>query len=68
MLSLQWLCVPFILTTPATANFTAAALTNLHQEPWLGKLQLEDAGRWLDDVLLLVLITDHWYWYIIVTS
>ncbi|XP_069012866.1 high affinity choline transporter 1-like [Embiotoca jacksoni] len=48
-----WLCVPFILTNPYSANITVAAETGLHQEPWLGKLELEDAGRWIDDLLLL---------------
>ncbi|XP_069556059.1 high affinity choline transporter 1-like [Brachyistius frenatus] len=48
-----WLCVPFILTNPYSANITVAAETGLHQEPWLGKLELEDAGRWIDHFLLL---------------
>lgn len=46
--------MPFILTSPSSANFTLTAVTKLHQEPWLGKLELEDAGRWIDDILLLV--------------
>nr|XP_046234954.1 high-affinity choline transporter 1-like isoform X2 [Scatophagus argus] len=25
----------------------------LHQEPWIGKLELEDTGCWIDDLLLL---------------
>lgn len=50
----QWLCVPFILTNPSSANFTVAAVTKLHQEPWVGKLELEDAGRWVDEILVLV--------------
>ncbi|XP_074481353.1 high affinity choline transporter 1-like [Sebastes fasciatus] len=50
-----WLCVPFILTSPSSANITVAAVTNLHQEPWIGKLELEDAGRWVDDVLLVAI-------------
>uniref|UniRef100_A0A3P8TM44 Uncharacterized protein n=1 Tax=Amphiprion percula TaxID=161767 RepID=A0A3P8TM44_AMPPE len=48
-----WLCVPFILTSPHAANFTVAAVTNVHQENWLGKLEPEDTGRWIDDILLL---------------
>ncbi|KAM6961796.1 high-affinity choline transporter 1-like isoform 2-T2 [Tautogolabrus adspersus] len=48
-----WLCVPFILTSPTSANITVAAVTKLYQEPWLGKLELEQSGRWIDDVLLL---------------
>uniref|UniRef100_A0A3Q1IQL7 Solute carrier family 5 member 7a n=1 Tax=Anabas testudineus TaxID=64144 RepID=A0A3Q1IQL7_ANATE len=50
-----WFCVPFILTSPSSANFTLTAVTKLHQEPWLGKLELEDAGRWIDDILLLAI-------------
>uniref|UniRef100_A0A672J6W0 Uncharacterized protein n=1 Tax=Salarias fasciatus TaxID=181472 RepID=A0A672J6W0_SALFA len=50
-----WLCVPFILTTPYAANMTLAAVSELHQGPWLGKLQLQDAGRWIDELLLLSL-------------
>ncbi|XP_034434876.1 high-affinity choline transporter 1-like [Hippoglossus hippoglossus] len=48
-----WLCVPFVLTSASSANFTVAAVTKLHQEPWVGKLQLEDSGRWVDDFLLI---------------
>ncbi|XP_029318307.1 high affinity choline transporter 1-like [Cottoperca gobio] len=50
-----WLCVPFILASPSSANFTVAAVTQLHQKPWIGTLELEDAGRWLDDILLLAI-------------
>ncbi|XP_074554364.1 high affinity choline transporter 1-like isoform X2 [Halichoeres trimaculatus] len=48
-----WLCVPFILTSPTSANFTLAAVAKVHQEPWLGTLELEQTGRWIDDILLL---------------
>ncbi|KAF7655311.1 hypothetical protein LDENG_00058200 [Lucifuga dentata] len=48
-----WFCVPFILSSPFSANVTAATVTKLYQEPWLGKLKLEDAGRWIDELLLL---------------
>ncbi|KAM7378195.1 hypothetical protein PAMA_013204 [Pampus argenteus] len=48
-----WLCVPFILISPSSANFTVAAVTRLYQEPWTGKLELEDTGRWVDDFLLM---------------
>lgn len=50
-----WLCVPFILASPSSANFTVAAVTKLHQEPWIGRLELEDAGRWVEDILLLAI-------------
>ncbi|XP_074496349.1 high affinity choline transporter 1-like [Sebastes fasciatus] len=50
-----WLCVPFILASPSSANITVAAVTKLHQGPWIGKLELEDAGRWVDDLLLMAI-------------
>lgn len=52
--SFQWFCVPFILTSPFSANVTLAAVTKVYQEPWIGKVELEDAGRWIDELLLLV--------------
>ncbi|XP_075886354.1 high affinity choline transporter 1-like [Nelusetta ayraudi] len=48
-----WFCVPFILINPASANVTVAAVTELYQEPWIGKLETEDVGRWIDELLLL---------------
>ncbi|XP_037616691.1 high affinity choline transporter 1-like [Sebastes umbrosus] len=50
-----WLCVPFILASPSSANITVAAVTKLHQGPWIGKLELEDAGRWVDGLLLMAI-------------
>lgn len=49
--------MPFILTSPSAANITIAAVTNLYQEPWIGKLEPEDAGGWIDELLLLVTVT-----------
>lgn len=51
---LQWVCVPFVVTNPATSNITDAALTSLYQEPWMGKLEPEDIGTWMDELLFLV--------------
>lgn len=48
--------MPFILTSPSAANITIAAVTNLYQEPWIGKLEPEDAGGWIDELLLLVTV------------
>lgn len=46
--------MPFILTSPSSANITVAAVTHLYQEPWIGKLEPEDAGCWIDELLLVV--------------
>lgn len=53
----QWFCVPFILMSPASTDITVTAVTKLYQEPWTGRLKLADAGRWLDDLLLVVMST-----------
>lgn len=53
----QWFCVPFILTSPSSANITVAAVTHLYQEPWIGNLEPEDAGCWIDELLLVVTLT-----------
>ncbi|XP_023869028.1 high-affinity choline transporter 1 [Salvelinus sp. IW2-2015] len=50
-----WFCVPFILMSPASTDITVTAVTKLYQEPWTGRLKLADAGRWLDDLLLVTL-------------
>lgn len=39
---------------PATSNITEAAVTKLYQEPWIGKLEPEEIGPWIDELLLLV--------------
>ncbi|XP_031695481.1 high-affinity choline transporter 1-like isoform X2 [Anarrhichthys ocellatus] len=50
-----WLCVPFILANPSSANITLAAVTKLHQESWIGRLKPEEAGRWVDNLLLMAI-------------
>ncbi|CAL8331927.1 unnamed protein product [Boreogadus saida] len=56
-----WLCVPFILLNPTSSGVTHAAepmtawLNQSQQVSWMGELKLEDAGKWLDELLLLAL-------------
>ncbi|XP_030193240.1 high-affinity choline transporter 1 [Gadus morhua] len=56
-----WLCVPFILLNPTSSDVTHTAqpmtawLNQSQQVPWMGELKLEDAGKWLDELLLLAL-------------
>ncbi|XP_066555350.1 high-affinity choline transporter 1-like [Amia ocellicauda] len=46
-------CVPFVLMNPASSGITFTATHELFQAPWLGKLELRDLGKWIDDLLLL---------------
>ncbi|MBN3304021.1 high affinity choline transporter 1 [Amia ocellicauda] len=50
-----WLCIPFTLMSPASADITYTAVNTLYQTPWLGNIELRDVGRWLDDLLLVTL-------------
>ncbi|MGH0190734.1 UNVERIFIED_CONTAM: hypothetical protein FKN15_050317 [Acipenser sinensis] len=48
-----WLCVPFLMLNPASTDIVNTAVNNVYQAPWLGKIDLTDLWRWLDDFFLL---------------
>lgn len=50
----QWLCVPFLLTSPFSVSIVETAFNGTFQEPWVGTLELDDVWRWMDDFLMLV--------------
>ncbi|KAM4552943.1 high affinity choline transporter 1-like isoform 1-T1 [Fundulus diaphanus] len=51
-----WLCVPFIVLSPAVTTFSQSLpLNQSHEHSWIGQLELADAGKWVDDMLLLAL-------------
>ncbi|XP_006018694.1 high-affinity choline transporter 1-like [Alligator sinensis] len=54
MLSL-WICIPFALIHSATESISYTATHYFYQAPWIGKIEKEYLGRWLDDFLYLVL-------------
>lgn len=54
---LQWLCVPFVLMNPHSADITKTAFNFTYQAPWIGSFDKERAGRWIDNFLLLVRTT-----------
>lgn len=49
----QYLCIPFVLLSPAVADVPQAVLLN-QSNTWIGELELADAGKWADQMLLLV--------------
>ncbi|XP_034037824.1 high-affinity choline transporter 1-like [Thalassophryne amazonica] len=51
----MWLCVPFILMNPSSADITKTAFNFTYQPPWLGTVTAERAWRWIDNCLLLSL-------------
>ncbi|XP_070769551.1 high-affinity choline transporter 1-like [Enoplosus armatus] len=50
-----WLCVPFILMNPHSADITKTAFNFTYQAPWIGSVDKERAWRWIDNFLLLAL-------------
>ncbi|XP_042274568.1 high-affinity choline transporter 1-like isoform X1 [Thunnus maccoyii] len=51
----MWLCVPFILTNPHSADITETAFNFTYQAPWIGSVDKERAWGWIDNFLLLTL-------------
>ncbi|KAJ8337327.1 hypothetical protein SKAU_G00385470 [Synaphobranchus kaupii] len=49
-----WVCVPFLMVNPASTDITLTAFNGTFQAPWVGTLEPEDVGLWLDDFLVLV--------------
>ncbi|XP_069046212.1 high-affinity choline transporter 1-like isoform X3 [Lepisosteus oculatus] len=46
------LCIPFVMKNPASTDIRFTAVHELFQAPWIGKLELSDAGKWIDDLLI----------------
>ncbi|XP_048349988.1 high-affinity choline transporter 1-like [Sphaerodactylus townsendi] len=58
-----WICVPFAMTNFATESIFYTIGRNVFQPPWVGKIEVWDIGRWLDDFLYLVLGAIPWQTY-----
>ncbi|XP_029930127.1 high affinity choline transporter 1-like [Myripristis murdjan] len=50
-----WVCVPFMLTNPHSVDISQTAYTQAFQAPWIGTVELKDAGKWFDDFMVLAL-------------
>ncbi|XP_034544268.1 high-affinity choline transporter 1-like [Notolabrus celidotus] len=48
-----WLCIPFLLLNPTSTSIALTAFNNTFQEPWVGKLDLGNFWKWIDDFLML---------------
>ncbi|XP_029971539.1 high-affinity choline transporter 1-like isoform X2 [Salarias fasciatus] len=48
-----WLCVPFVLMNPHSADITKTAFNFTYQAPWLGTLGEERMWTWIDNFLIL---------------
>ncbi|XP_016523691.1 high-affinity choline transporter 1-like isoform X2 [Poecilia formosa] len=51
-----WLCVPFMVLSPAvTVISQTLPLNQTNEHAWMGHLDLEVAGKWVDEMLLMAL-------------
>lgn len=53
-LCVQWVCVPFLMTSPHSVDISLTAYNQTFQAPWVGTVELNEAGKWFDDFMLLV--------------
>ncbi|XP_030317561.1 high affinity choline transporter 1-like [Calypte anna] len=58
-----WLCIPFALMNSATESIYFTATHQSYQDPWIGKIEEQYLGRWLDDFFYLVLGSIPWQTY-----
>nr|XP_057947403.1 high affinity choline transporter 1-like isoform X2 [Doryrhamphus excisus] len=50
-----WVCVPFMVTNPHSVDISLTAYAQKYQAPWIGNVELNEAGKWFDDFMLLAL-------------
>ncbi|XP_009280662.1 PREDICTED: high affinity choline transporter 1 [Aptenodytes forsteri] len=58
-----WVCIPFALVNSATESIYYTATHQSYQDPWIGKIEKQYLGRWLDDFFYLVLGSIPWQTY-----
>nr|XP_060623134.1 high affinity choline transporter 1-like [Anolis sagrei ordinatus] len=57
------ICIPFAMVNSATESIAYTASHHLFQAPWIGNVEVQYLGRWLDDFLYLVLGAIPWQTY-----
>ncbi|XP_077373195.1 high-affinity choline transporter 1-like [Festucalex cinctus] len=51
-----WLCIPFMILSPAVTDIAQTNHFNQSSvNSWIGEVKLEDAGKWIDDFLVVAL-------------
>ncbi|GCB80263.1 hypothetical protein scyTo_0016142 [Scyliorhinus torazame] len=58
-----WLCVPFTIINPAVADIKYTMVNYLYQSPWIGKIEVNQICRWIDDLLYMTLGGIPWQVY-----
>ncbi|KAM4702102.1 high affinity choline transporter 1-like [Discoglossus pictus] len=57
------ICVPFAMMNPASQSISLTAVQGVFQAPWLGKLDIQYVGVWIDDMLYMSLGNIPWQIY-----
>ncbi|XP_054479431.1 high-affinity choline transporter 1-like [Anoplopoma fimbria] len=50
-----WLCVPFVLTSDIYTDISETAFNRTYQGSWVGRLEYDDVGIWIDNFLVMSL-------------
>ncbi|XP_063077525.1 high affinity choline transporter 1-like [Engraulis encrasicolus] len=50
-----WLLVPFVFLNPIPLDISITAVNHTYQPPWIGQIQTQDIGKWLDEFLAVSL-------------
>ncbi|XP_069748597.1 high affinity choline transporter 1-like [Narcine bancroftii] len=58
-----WFCVPFTIWNHAVTSLKLTAVKEVYQKPWLGKIDEMFIGKWVDDLLVMVLGGIPWQAY-----
>ncbi|XP_067890105.1 high affinity choline transporter 1-like isoform X1 [Heterodontus francisci] len=58
-----WLCVPFAITNTAVADIKYTVVNELYQSAWIGKIEVNQIGRWIDDLIFMTLGGIPWQVY-----
>ncbi|XP_069746924.1 high affinity choline transporter 1-like isoform X2 [Narcine bancroftii] len=58
-----WLCVPFAIMNPAVADIKYTMVNEFYQSPWIGKIEMNQIFRWIDDLLLMTMGDIPWQVY-----
>ncbi|XP_075119088.1 high-affinity choline transporter 1-like [Leptodactylus fuscus] len=58
-----WICIPFAVLNSATKNIAETAVHRVFQAPWLGNIDRQYIGIWIDDLLYLGLGSVAWQIY-----
>uniref|UniRef100_A0A8D0FA90 High affinity choline transporter 1 n=1 Tax=Strix occidentalis caurina TaxID=311401 RepID=A0A8D0FA90_STROC len=58
-----WVCIPFALVNSVTESISYTATHQSYQDPWIGKIEKQYLGRWLDDFFYLVFGSIPWQTY-----